>query len=145
MFNGKKEAEMNTALDVRESLKKKMIAAGSHQMIEVTAPELSFIIHGDLDSLIKEVEQICAQEKSDVIDKHEDMSRRHKEHLDRIFGGQDAAAPVAREVTFEEVVKPLIKWLADNHCPHKHVVVTSTSAELFGGLKSFNTFEYLKD
>lgn len=31
--------------------------------------------------------------------------------------------------TFEEAVKPLMKWLADNYHPHMKVLVDSTTAE----------------
>jgi flotillin len=51
---------------------------------------------------------------------------------------------VQREKTFEEVVKPLMKWLADNRCPHHHVVVSAVSAELVQGKMSFNTPEFVR-
>jgi hypothetical protein len=51
----------------------------------------------------------------------------------------------AQRVTFEEAVKPLIKWMAENQCAHSHVVVSGTHAELFHGQKAFSTFEYVRD
>lgn len=48
-------------------------------------------------------------------------------------------------VSFEEVARPLIKWLAENVHPHHSVIVTSTHAELLEGQSVVNTEEYLKD
>ena len=47
--------------------------------------------------------------------------------------------------TFEEAVKPLIKWLAENCNPHAIVTVSSTSAELLHGVESVFTEEFLVD
>lgn len=47
--------------------------------------------------------------------------------------------------TFEEVVRPLIKWLAENVNPHHSVVVTSTHAELLQSEQVVSTDEYLQD
>jgi hypothetical protein len=35
---------------------------------------------------------------------------------------------------FIESAKPLIKYLAENHHPHTHVIVTATGAELSEGI-----------
>ncbi|EOV9704478.1 hypothetical protein [Cronobacter dublinensis] len=47
--------------------------------------------------------------------------------------------------SFEEAVRPLIKWLAENANPHSTVIVTSTDAELLIGEMGVKTDEYLKD
>ncbi|MGP2900537.1 hypothetical protein [Serratia ureilytica] len=47
--------------------------------------------------------------------------------------------------SFEEVAKPLIKWLAENVHPHHTAIVTSTHAELLEGKMSFPTEEFIKD
>ncbi|WNJ77793.1 hypothetical protein RJE46_14245 [Cedecea neteri] len=47
--------------------------------------------------------------------------------------------------TFEEVARPLIKWLAENVHPHHSVIVTSTHAELLQGEQAVSTDEYLRD
>lgn len=48
--------------------------------------------------------------------------------------------------TFEEVVMPVIKWLAENEHPHTTVIVTSTGAELLEGKKTTGEItEFLKD
>ena len=46
---------------------------------------------------------------------------------------------------FEEAVRPLIKYLAENHNPHVTVIVTSNGAELLLGETIFNTDDYIKD
>lgn len=45
----------------------------------------------------------------------------------------------------EELVRPLIKYLAENHHPHTHLIVDATTAELSEGVESLHTTEYLKD
>ena len=47
--------------------------------------------------------------------------------------------------TFEEAVKPLIKWLSENKNPHTYIFVTSTGAEMVEGVKVLNTDEFLID
>lgn len=47
--------------------------------------------------------------------------------------------------SFEEVAKPLIKWLAENFHPHHTAIVTSTHAELLEGKMAFPTEEFIKD
>jgi len=46
---------------------------------------------------------------------------------------------------FEQVVRPLIKWLNDNYHPHVTVVADCSSAELSEGVNSFVTEDYWKD
>jgi len=46
---------------------------------------------------------------------------------------------------FEEVAKPLIKYLAENYHPHVTVIVTATEAEVLEGLQMIKTEEYLRD
>lgn len=47
--------------------------------------------------------------------------------------------------TFEEAVKPLMKWLCENKHPHTYVIVSGTAAELLEGLEAVNTFEFVVD
>lgn len=47
--------------------------------------------------------------------------------------------------SFEEAVRTLMAYLADNHHPHVKAVVTSTHAELVEGLASYSTYEFIKD
>ncbi len=51
----------------------------------------------------------------------------------------------ARSSSFEDVVKPVIKWLNDNANPHASIIVDCTSAELLTGEIGVNTKEFLKD
>lgn len=67
----------------------------------------------------------------------------HKAYLDKQV--QHERARNVSDLSFEAVVQPLMKWLAEHHHPHVQVIVSATTAELVEGLKSFNTFEYLKD
>ena len=46
---------------------------------------------------------------------------------------------------FEKAVRPLMKYLAENHHPHNSVYVTSRTAELLEGQKCLNTNEYIVD
>jgi hypothetical protein len=46
---------------------------------------------------------------------------------------------------FGDIVRPVIKWLAENANPHAKVIIDSTSAELVSGERSVNTEEYLRD
>lgn len=46
---------------------------------------------------------------------------------------------------FEALVKPLIKYLNENHHPHVTIVITPTGAELLEGCMAVNTNEFLRD
>jgi hypothetical protein len=46
---------------------------------------------------------------------------------------------------FEKAVRPLMKYLAENHHPHTSVYVTSRAAELLEGQQCIITDEYLVD
>lgn len=48
------------------------------------------------------------------------------------------------EKTFEELVRPLIKYLAENHSPHTSIIITNTSAEIVDGKLCFHTEDYLE-
>lgn len=51
----------------------------------------------------------------------------------------------ARSSSFEEVVKPVIKWLNENANPHASVIVDVTNATLLTGEIGFRTEEFIKD
>lgn len=52
----------------------------------------------------------------------------------------------AHDQTFEEAVRPLIKWLAENKNPHAKVIVTNIGAELVEGIRSTGEImDYVKD
>lgn len=46
---------------------------------------------------------------------------------------------------FREKVKPLIKYLNDNHHPHTSIIITPTSAQLLEGLQVECTNEFIND
>ncbi|MEY7583347.1 hypothetical protein AB9D14_26105 [Klebsiella quasipneumoniae] len=51
----------------------------------------------------------------------------------------------ARSSSFEDVVKPVIKWLNENANPHTSVNIDATSAQLLTGEIGIHTEEYIKD
>lgn len=46
---------------------------------------------------------------------------------------------------FEAVVRPVMKYLAENHHPHTAICVESNQAEMVEGIRSLKTDEYLVD
>ncbi len=50
-----------------------------------------------------------------------------------------------RSSSFEDVVKPVIKWLNENANPHTSVVIDATSAHLLTGEIGIHTEEFIKD
>ncbi|UVW51106.1 hypothetical protein NYO12_06135 [Klebsiella variicola] len=50
-----------------------------------------------------------------------------------------------RSSSFEDVVKPVIKWLNENANPHASAIVDATSATLFTGETRVHTEEFIKD
>ena len=50
------------------------------------------------------------------------------------------------EGNFEELARPMIKYLCENYHPHVTVIITPTSAELLEGLKTIGRIEdYIRD
>lgn len=62
-----------------------------------------------------------------------------------IIPGGQAEVVDGRPYTFEEIIKPVIRWLCENHNPHTTIIVTPTDAELLSGELAFRTTEFLKD
>lgn len=50
-----------------------------------------------------------------------------------------------KQKSFEEVARPLIKWLCENANPHSTIIIDSTHAELLSGDQAVQTDEYLVD
>ena len=46
---------------------------------------------------------------------------------------------------FQELVKPLIKYLAEDFHPHTTLIITATSAEIVEGCMATQTEEFLVD
>ncbi len=50
------------------------------------------------------------------------------------------------EGKFEELVRPMVKYLCEEYHPHVTVIITPTSAELMEGLKTIGRVEdYIRD
>jgi hypothetical protein len=47
--------------------------------------------------------------------------------------------------TFEEIVKPVMEWLAKNKHPHMIVIIEATRAELVEGVECVATDEFVPD
>jgi hypothetical protein len=50
-----------------------------------------------------------------------------------------------RKLSFEESVRPLMKYLGHNHHPHTSAYVTSDTSELLEGKETFLTEDYILD
>mgnify|MGYP001572394591 CR=1 FL=1 len=46
---------------------------------------------------------------------------------------------------FEEIVRPVMKWLAENQHPHVKIIIESNVAEMVEGCNVISTNEYLVD
>lgn len=63
-----------------------------------------------------------------------------KEHEGKVHGEE------LNENKFEELARPMVKYLCENYHPHVTVIITPTSAELLEGLKTINRVEdYIRD
>jgi len=51
----------------------------------------------------------------------------------------------ALQVEFQELAKPLIKFLCEEWHPHTMILITPTGAELVSGEMAFQTEEFLVD
>ncbi|MCJ5248524.1 hypothetical protein [Klebsiella quasipneumoniae] len=77
---------------------------------------------------------------------HETFSAHEKIHdhsCDNCFADTDVNK--ARSSSFEDVVKPVIKWLNENANPHTSVSIDATSAQLLTGEIGIHTEEFIKD
>ncbi|WP_247687053.1 hypothetical protein [Klebsiella michiganensis] len=59
--------------------------------------------------------------------------------------GVQAQAMQSKSPSFEDVVKPVIKWLNENTNPHTSVNIDATSAQLLTGEIGIHTEEFIKD
>lgn len=51
----------------------------------------------------------------------------------------------SREQTFDEIVEPLIRYLAENHSPHTIALVENDKAMIFGAARCFICEDYICD
>jgi hypothetical protein len=67
-----------------------------------------------------------------------------KQHLERVkirVHGEEL-----NEGKFEELARPMVKYLCENYQPHVTVIITPTSAELLESLKTIGRVEdYIRD
>jgi len=50
-----------------------------------------------------------------------------------------------KQLEFEKLSKPLIKWLNDNTNPHNKIIIDCSSAEIVSGEFAFQTDEFILD
>lgn len=51
-----------------------------------------------------------------------------------------------KKYSFEQISRPIIKWLCENYHPHVTVIITPTNAELVEGIQSTGRImDYVKD
>lgn len=58
---------------------------------------------------------------------------------------RDAFDRNKRMQDFQELVKPIIKWLNENYHPHVVVHIEPTGAQLYEGLMGVPVTEFIKD
>ena len=58
------------------------------------------------------------------------------------YMGNDA---IGTNEEFSELVKPIMKWIAENHNPHASMIIDGSRAELVHGIYSFVTDKYTMD
>ena len=46
---------------------------------------------------------------------------------------------------FIRLSNKLIEFLNNNHHPHTHIIITSTSAEIYEGIIAFENVEFIRD
>lgn len=51
----------------------------------------------------------------------------------------------AKTQEFENIVRPLIKWLNENHHPHTTIIVEPNGARLVEGIIGIPCTDYIKD
>ncbi len=58
---------------------------------------------------------------------------------------QISTAEDKNQDAFKELVRPLMKWLAENAHPHTKIIIESNCAEMVEGINCVKTDEYLVD
>ena len=90
-------------------------------------------------SVIISNEKLSGNEKQNQITELFETS--HMENVKIRVHGEEL-----NESKFEELARPMIKYLCENYHPHVSVTITPTSAELFESLKGIgNIDEYIID
>ena len=74
-----------------------------------------------------------------LLDKYADQKQKANTRI-RVHGEK------LNESRFEELARPMVKYLCEEYHPHVTVIITPTSAELLEGLKTIGRVEdYIRD
>ncbi len=104
----------------------------------------------DMQVIEKAKEMEDAQRKKDFIAGNECACMCH-ENIDDYFDkyifetSKKIDLSKKQQNEFEDIVKPVMKWLSENHHPHTYVVIESNTAELCEGKQVFYSNEFLID
>ena len=78
--------------------------------------------------------EVNAENVIKTIKKHHENNIKIRVHGEELNEGK-----------FEELVRPIMKYLCENYHPHVTIIITPTGAELLEGLKSIQTDDYIRD
>jgi hypothetical protein len=80
--------------------------------------------------------------RNDVIHTLELLGSKDKNYFDLFVNIEETKM---EKQTFEEAVKPLMKWLCENKHPHTTAIVTGNVAELVESVEVLKTNEFIVD
>ena len=97
------------------------------------------------ETINQKLSVIISNEPSSGNEKHEQITslfeKAHMENVKIRVHGEEL-----NEGRFEELARPMIKYLCENYHPHVTVIITPTTAELSEGLKSIGYIDdYIRD
>ena len=97
------------------------------------------------ETINQKLSVIISNETLSVNEKHEQITslfeKAHMENVKIRVHGEEL-----NEGKFEELARPMIKYLCENYHPHVTVIITPTTAELSEGLKSVGYIDdYIRD
>lgn len=123
---------------MKDALKEKLLAAKPNTLIPVTKEEMGRVLSGEMDDVMVEVTNKPCDCAECVIERA--MAPSAELGLTAMAGEATETSP-----TFEDVVRPVMKYLADNYNPHTKIIIENDSAELVQGEVGFITKDYIKD
>lgn len=88
----------------------------------------------DAKDMVFDIQEKLKQETS-VVEDLQDIANHLDKMNDRVMDFK----------TFEEVVEPLMKWMAENQHPHTTTIVTSNRAELVEGIRCHLNDDFIVD
>ena len=97
------------------------------------------------ETINQKLSVIISNETLSGNEKHEQITslfeKAHMENVKIRVHGEEL-----NEGKFEELARPMIKYLCENYHPHVTVIITPTTAELSEGLKSVGYIDdYIRD